>query len=118
MYRSYTTNVKLIWDLPRLTHTWLVTHLLGCGLPTAKETILAGFTCFLARQRKSASWEVSVMVDLEVMVTTSVTGRNVTMFKRELGTNSSSLTPRQNRVLVRAAEKLVLLKEKWKLDML
>ena len=72
MYRSYTTNVKLIWDLPRLTHTWMVPHLLGCGLPTAKETILAGFTGFLARQRKSASWEVRVMAELEVRDATSV----------------------------------------------
>ena len=37
VYRSYSTAVKLCWGLPRDTHTWLVSHLLGCGLPTARE---------------------------------------------------------------------------------
>ena len=118
MYRAYTTNVKLTWDLPRATHTWLVTQLLGCGLPTAKETILAGFTGFLTRLRKSASWEVRVMAELEVRDATSVTGRNVMMFKRELGTDPRILTPGQTRVLVRSAEKPVHLEEEWKLDLL
>ena len=117
VYRVYTTNVKLTWDLPRTTHTWLVTHLLGCGLPTAKETVLSG-SGFLTRLRKSASWEVRVMAELEVRDATSVTGRNVMMFKRELGTDPRTLTPKQTRELVRAAEKPVHPEEEWKLDML
>ena len=100
MYRSYTTNVKLTSDLPRSTHTWLVTHLLACGLPTAKETVLSGFTGFLTRLRKSASWEVRVMAELEVRDATSVTGRNVMIFKRKLGTDPRTLTPSQTRGLL------------------
>ena len=118
VYRAYTTNVKLAWELPRSTHTWLVTHLLGCGLPTAKETILAGFTGFLARLRRSASQEVRVMAEMEMRDATSVTGRNIYMFKRELRTDPRSLTPRQTRDLVRSAEKPVHPEEEWKLDLL
>ena len=118
VYRAYTTNVKLTWDLPRSTHTWLVTHLLGCGLPTARETILSGFTGFLSRLKKSASWEVRFMAELEVRDATSVTGRNIMMFKRELGTDPRTLTPGQTRDLVRAAKEPVHPEEEWKLDML
>ena len=95
--RSYKMTMKLAWDLPRSTHTWLVTHLLGCGLRSARETVLAGFTGFLARQRRSASWEVRVMAELEVRDATSVTGRNMTLSKRELGSDPRTLTPRQTR---------------------
>ena len=84
----------------------------------AKEAILAGLTGFLTRLRKSASWEVRVMAELEVRDATSVTGRNVMMFKRELGTDPRTMTPRQTRELVRAAEKPIHPEEEWKLDML
>ena len=95
-----------------------MTHLLGCGLPSARETILAGFTGFLARLRRSASWEVRVMAEIEVRDATSVTGRNVIKFKQELGKDPRILTPRQTRELVRAAEKPVHPEEEWKLDLL
>ena len=58
------------------------------------------------------------MAELEVRDATSVTGRNVLMFKKELGTDPRTLTPRQTRDLVRAAEKPVHPEEEWKLDML
>ena len=118
VYRSYNTTVKLAWDLPRSTHTWLVTHLLGCGLPSARETILAGFTGFLARLRRSASQEVRIMAEVEVRDATSVTGRNVALFERELGSDPRSLTPRQTRDLVRAAVTPVHPEEEWKLELL
>ena len=118
VYRSYNTTVKLAWDLPRSTHTWLVTHLLGCGLPSARETILAGFTGFLARLRRSASWEVRLMAEIEVRDATSVTGRNVTLFKRELGSDPTTLTTSQTRALVRAVEKPIHPEEEWKLWLL
>ena len=95
-----------------------MTHLLGCGLPTGKETILAGFTGFLVRLKRSASWEVRVMAEQEVRDATSVTGRNIAMFKRELGTDPRTLTTGQTRVLVRSAEKPVHPEEEWKLDLL
>ena len=91
VYRSYNTTVKLTWDLPRSTHTWLVTHVLGSELSSARETILAGFTGFLARLRRSASWDVRVLVEIDIRDATSVTGRNITLFKRELGSDPRTL---------------------------
>ena len=118
VYRSYNTTVKLAWDLPRSTHTWLVTHLLGYGLPSARETILSGFTGFLARLRRSASREVRIMAEVEVRDATGVTGRNVALFERELGSDPRSLTPSQTRDLVRAAVTPIHPEEEWKLELL
>ena len=59
-----------------------------------------------------------MMAELEVRDATSVTGRNVTLFKRELGSDPRTLTPRQTRELIRAAEKPVHPEEEWKLDLL
>jgi hypothetical protein len=77
VYRAYSTAVKLSWGLPRNTHTWLVTHLLGCGLPTARERILASYVGFLTRIQKSASWEVRVMAEIKKRDAGSVTGTNI-----------------------------------------
>ena len=92
--------------------------MLGWGLPSARETILAGFTGFLARLRRSASWEVRVLAEIDIREATSVTGRNVILFKRELGSELRTLTPRQTRDLVRAAETPVHPEEEWKLNLL
>ena len=66
------------------------------------------------------SWEVIVMAELEVRdATNRTTGRNVLMFKKDLGTDPRILTSRQNRDLVNAAKKPVHPEEEeWKLDML
>ena len=45
------------------------------------------------------------MAEMEMRDATSVTGRNIYMFKRELRTDPRFLTPRQTRDLVRSAEK-------------
>ena len=60
--RLYKRTVKLAWDelawdLPRSFHTWLVTHLLGCRLASARVTIMARFIAFLARP--AGSWPSS-----------------------------------------------------------
>ena len=55
--RLYKRTVKLAWDLPRSIHSWLVTHLLGCRLASARETIMARFIAFLARP--AGSWPSS-----------------------------------------------------------
>ena len=90
------------------THTWLVTHLLDCWLPSARETflaretlalaresVLAGFIGFLARLRRTASWEEGVMAELEVRDATSRTGRKGPLFQRELGSDPRILTTRR-----------------------
>jgi len=42
-YKAWTTEVRLAWNLPRATHTWVVDNLLSCGLSSAREKIMEGY---------------------------------------------------------------------------
>ena len=53
LWDLYATEVKLVWDLPRTTHTWVVDNLLSCNFVSAREKIMAGYVGFLSRLRSS-----------------------------------------------------------------
>ena len=112
-YRAWNTNVKLAWDMPRSTHTWVVDNLLSCNLPSAREKILAGYVGFLNRMRSSASWEVQIMVEVMSRDAGSVTGRNVLNMREEFSKDPREITPRQLREVYQGAE--VPPGEEWRL---
>ena len=118
LYRAYNTSVKLSWGLPRSTHTWLVTSLLGCGLPTARERILSGYTGFLARLTKSASFEVRVMAEMETRDASSTIGLNIYNFRNEFGVDPRSVTPKEVKTMMREVLPPVHPEEEWKLHLL
>ena len=43
VYNSWNTAVKLAWDCPRQTRTFLVQQVLSCGISSARTDILARF---------------------------------------------------------------------------
>ena len=45
-FRCWNTAIKLCWNCPRATHTYLVTHMLGCGVPSIRVKILARYIKF------------------------------------------------------------------------
>ena len=61
VFNAWTTCVKLTWEVPRGTRTYLVQQVLGSGLISGKVDILARFAGFLTSLRKSPSYEVAVL---------------------------------------------------------
>ena len=62
--RSWNTAVKLVWDVPRATHTYLVEHLLGLGLPSIRHKLSCQYVGFIQKLRTSASKEVRILSEI------------------------------------------------------
>ena len=76
VYRSWNTCVKLVWNLPRSTHSYFVDNLLAEGFPSVRKKILSQYVSFLQRLRKSVSNEVRIMSYIAAADIRSTTGRN------------------------------------------
>ena len=76
-FNSWTTGVKLAWQCPRATRTYLVQQVLACGGISAKVDILSRFCKFFLNLRTSPCREVSILANLVSRDVRSVTGNNV-----------------------------------------
>ena len=61
---SWTTAIKLAWNCPRATRSYLVQEVLACGYTSAKADILARYGKFFKGLRTSPCWEVTVLANL------------------------------------------------------
>ena len=82
-FSAWRTCVKLAWQLPRTTHTYLVDHLLSCGLSSVRIDILSRYAKFLRGLKHSASMEVAVMFGVVKGDVQTTTGQNIRMLRME-----------------------------------
>ena len=87
MYRSWNTCVKLSWEVPRSTHTFLVDGFLGSGLPTVRQQILSRYPKFFRSLLDSPSHEVAVVARLVGNNARTTTGKNLLNLRLETGLN-------------------------------
>ena len=87
VYNSWTTAVKLAWNVPRATRTFLVQSLLNSGLSSARVDIMARYGSFLRNLSLSPCYEVSVMVNLAARDIRSITGSNMRLLVESTGLN-------------------------------
>ena len=76
-FNSWTTAVKLTWDCPRATRTYLVQQVLSCGNISAKTEIMARFCKFFKGLCNSPSREVTILANLVARDIRSPTGSNL-----------------------------------------
>ena len=86
-FNSWTTGVKLAWQCPRATRTYLVQQVLACGGISAKVDILSRFCKFFLNLRSSPCREVSILANLVARDVRSVTGNNVRLIMELSGCN-------------------------------
>ena len=77
MFRTWNTCIKLAWQVPRATHTYMVDNLLSCGISHIRNDILARYVTFLMSLRESPSHEVSVLAHLVGRDIRTTTGNNL-----------------------------------------
>ena len=87
LYRRWNTCVKLSWEVPRSTHTFLVDGLLGSGLPTVRQQILSRYPKFFHSLLDSPSHEVAVVARLVSKNVRTITGKNLLNLRLETGLN-------------------------------
>ena len=77
VYNSWNTAVKLAWDCPRQTKTFLVQQVLSNGLYSARTDILARYVTFFKNLRTSPSQEIRILAHLTSRDMLTTTGKNV-----------------------------------------
>ena len=82
-YRSWNTCVKLAWDIPRSTHTYLVDNLFGVNQVSHKNQMLSRYVNFHKSLLKSISREVQVVANIVSRDIRSTTGKNLAFIEME-----------------------------------
>ena len=86
-FNSWNTAIKLAWDCPRGTRTYLVQQVLACGTSSARTDILTRYSKFFKGLRNSPSREVAVLANFIARDRRSVTGSNVQLVMLKSGCN-------------------------------
>ena len=84
-FRSWNTCVKLAWNVPRSTHTYLVNHLLAVNHSSLREQLLVRYVRFFQKLQKSKSSPVQLLVNIVARDIRSTTGRNLSLIQTETG---------------------------------
>ena len=77
MFNAWYTCIKLVWQVPRASHTYFVERLLSCGISHIRDDLMARYVTFLQSLRRSPSKEVSVLVHIASKDIRATTGNNV-----------------------------------------
>ena len=115
-FRCWNTAVKLVWDVPRSTHTYLVEHLLGLGLPSVRHRMICQYVGFFQNLWNSASKEVRVLSQIVARDAQSSTGRNVINIRSEYDLDPWSWSV--NRFKMKDVRKPVPLVDIWRIGLL
>ena len=84
-FASWRTCVKLAWQVPRQTHTYMVDHLLSSDLTSVRCDIFARYIKFVRGLKMSPSMEVSVMCGVVAGDINTTTGQNLSVIRWETG---------------------------------
>ena len=96
VFNAWTTAVKLSWDCPRDTRTYLVQQVLSCDQTTARADALTRYAKFFRSLRASTSREVATIANLVSRDIQTTTGKNLRLV--EMGSGFSAWDAGQERL--------------------
>ena len=85
VFNSWNTAIKLAWNCPRETRTYLVQQVLAPGLDSARTDILVRYAKFFQSLRKSVSKEVAMLANLVSRDIRTSTGANLRVLEEASG---------------------------------
>ena len=116
---AWTTAIKLAWDCPRATRTFLVQQVLACGGVSAKTEIMARLTRFFRSLRSSPSREVATLANLLSRDIRSTLGRNIKLISELSSSNLWTDSPASVRRKLSSSEKVTVFStDKWRVGYL
>ena len=92
-FNAWNTHVKLTWQVPRNTRTYLMQQVLASGFISARSAILARFVSFFRALRVAPSHEVRTIAFLVSRDMRSVTGRNLELVRQLSGQDPWAASP-------------------------
>ena len=114
--RSWNTCVKLAYNIPRSTHTYLVEHCLAAGFVPVRTEMMARYVKFHQNLLQSKSFEVQVLVNLVSKDIRSTTAKNIALIEKEAGKTANNLSPQQVRELI--VKPPVPMNQEWRMPLL
>ena len=84
---SWSTAIKLAWDCPRATRSYLLQEVLACGTTSARSEIMARYGKFFRGLRSSPCREVAILANLVARDIRSTTGSNIRLVWDSSGKN-------------------------------
>ena len=94
-FNSWGTAVRLAWDCPRYTRTFLVQQVLCCGHTSARADIMSRYCKYLRSLQHSASWEVRVLANYVGTDIRTVTAKNTRELELASKLDVAMTTPSQ-----------------------
>ena len=117
-FNAWNTCIKLAWQAPRGTHTYMVDMLLSCGISHIRNDVLARYVTFLRSLRESCSKEVSVLVHLVGRDIRTTTGNNLHLVKDLSGLDPWSCTSKEVKKKLAERIKLAPDQDLWRIPYL
>ena len=118
VFNAWNTCIKLAWQVPRGTHTYMVDMLLSCGISHVRNDILARYVSFLKSLRESPSQEVSVLVHLVGRDIRTTTGSNLHFIKDLSGLDPWSSSSKGVKAIMAERVKQVPEQDVWRIPYL
>ena len=114
--RSWNTNIKLAYEVPRETHTYIVENCLATEYKPVVQEMYSRFPKFLKSLKMSASSEVQHLFTVIKNDVQSTTGGNIYTIIKKTGLNPTEILP----IHMRSADlkKEVPEHENWRINLL
>ena len=113
-YRAWSTCVKLTFNVPGATHTYLVENLLASEFVPIKTELMARYGNFFLSLTKSKSLEVQFMADVVCHDIRTTTAKNLALVRSESGIDSFTVPASLVRRHVKLAE--IPVNHEWRLS--
>ena len=91
--RSWNTNIKLAYEVPRETHTYIVENCLASEYKPVIQEMFSRYTKFLKSLKMSASSEVQHLCTVIRNDVQSTTGGNIYTIIKKTGLNPTEILP-------------------------
>ena len=115
-YRAWSTCVKLTFNVPRSTHTYLVENLLASEFIPIKTELMARYGNFFISLTKSKSFEVQFLADIVCQDIRTTTAKNLALVRSESGIDSFTVPASLVRRNVKLTE--IPVNHEWRLSLL
>ena len=91
--RVWNTAVKLVHNVPRSCHTYLVQHVLAPQFLPTKVELMSRFVKFFKSLKQSASFEVCLLAKIAYADARSTTRKNLILIENETGLDPLNVSP-------------------------
>ena len=118
LFNCWSTCVKLAWNVPRATHTYLLDHLLSCDLTSARVDIIVRCLKFFKGLLKSPTREVLVMANISARDVRSTVCKNLLFISQESGKDPWITSPGDLKSVLSSQKTEVPQQDRWRLGYL